>query len=159
MARALSTLRFVPLDASHIPDILEIEREANSAPWSERSFLNETTNPNALFLVALLEGRLVGYGGVWLLIDEAHVTTVAVRAAERRQGIARRLVVQLLDASKERGMTCATLEVRAGNEAAHGLYASLGFQVAARRKGYYPDNNEDALVMWLHGLDAWEPPR
>jgi ribosomal-protein-alanine N-acetyltransferase len=159
MARALSTLRFVPLEQSQVPEILEIEREANSAPWSERSFLNECTNPNAVFLVALLDGVLVAYGGVWLLVDEAHVTTVAVRDSARRQGIARRLVVELLKASKEHGMTCATLEVRAGNEAARGLYESLGFQIAARRKGYYPDNTEDALVMWLHHLDRWEPPR
>lgn len=159
MAQTLATLRFVPLEEAHIPDILEIESEANSAPWSERSFRNERTNPNAIFRVALLGGSVVGYGGVWLLVDEAHVTTVAVRSAERRMGIARRLVVQLLEASKQQGMACATLEVRAGNAAALRLYESLGFQVAARRKGYYPDNGEDALVMWMHRLDTWEPPR
>ena len=157
MARALSTLRFVPLDASHIPHLLAIEAEANSAPWSERSFQNELNHPHGQFLVGVLEGEVIAYGGIWLLVDEAHVTTVAVRADKRRLGIGRRLVVELIRIARERGMVCATLEVRSGNTAAIELYQSLGFTIAARRKGYYPDNREDALVMWRHGLQDGNP--
>lgn len=159
MAGGLATLRFAPLDPGHVPAILEIEREANSAPWSERSFLNELENRHSIFLVTLLGERVVGYGGVWLIVDEAHVTTVAVEAGQRRTGIGRRLVVELMKRSKQAGMLCSTLEVRAGNKAAIALYENLGFTTVARRKGYYPDNQEDALVMWLHRLDEWEPPR
>lgn len=138
--------------------MLEIEKEANPSPWSERSFRNELDHDQGVFLVALVDGKVVGYGGIWLLIDEAHVTTVALAESMRRLGIGRRLVIELLKVSSERGMLCATLEVRASNAPAIALYESLGFKVTARRKKYYPDNKEDALVMWLTGLDAWQPP-
>jgi ribosomal-protein-alanine N-acetyltransferase len=155
---SLATLRFEALDSSQIPAILEIEKEANSAPWTERSFLNELDNPDKIFLVGLLQGKVVAYGGIWLIIDEAHVTTVAVAAEQRQQGIGRRLMVELLDRAKEAGMTCSTLEVRASNEAALRLYRELGYKETARRRRYYPDNNEDAVVMWMYDLQAWSPP-
>ncbi len=155
----LTTLRFEPLNEGHIPAILEIEKEANTAPWSERSFRNELDNQHRIFLVALLAGHVVGYGGVWLIIDESHVTTVAVALEHRRKGIARRLMNDLLIRSKDDGMICSTLEVRAGNEAAIKLYEEMGFRETARRKRYYPDNSEDAVVMWLYDLQGWEPPR
>jgi [ribosomal protein S18]-alanine N-acetyltransferase len=152
------TLRFEPLREEYIPAVLEIEQEANAAPWSERSFLNELTHKNSIFIVALLQGVVVGYGGVWLVVDEAHVTTVAVRQDRRREGIGRQIMIELLRRSKAAGMTCSMLEVRASNEAAVSLYERLGFAVTARRKGYYPDNREDAIVMWMHNLADWEPP-
>jgi ribosomal-protein-alanine N-acetyltransferase len=110
------------------------------------------------FLVADLEGKVVGYAGMWLLIDEVHITTVAVAPEYRRQGIAWRLMVVLLEEAKELGATCSTLEVRAGNTGAITMYERLGYVSAAKRKSYYPDNAEDAVVMWLHGLHEWEPP-
>jgi ribosomal-protein-alanine N-acetyltransferase len=155
---ALSTLRFESLDAAHIPWILEIEKEANSAPWTERSFRNELENPDRIFLVGLVDGRVVAYGGIWLIIDEAHVTTVAVDSAHRQMGIGRSLVIELLERAKAAGMTCSTLEVRAGNDPAIRLYQNLGFNEAARRKRYYPDNHEDAVVMWMYDLQSWSAP-
>lgn len=152
-------LRYEPLAKHHIATILEIEQEANSAPWSEKSFQNELVNPQSVFVVAIGDGKIVGYGGYWRCIDEAHVTTVAIRQDLRRQGLGRSIMRELLLRAKDEGMTCSTLEVRAGNEAAVKLYEGLGYLVAARRKGYYPDNKEDALVMWLHGLESWTPPR
>ncbi|HVL38814.1 MAG TPA: ribosomal protein S18-alanine N-acetyltransferase [Fimbriimonadaceae bacterium] len=134
---------------------MEIEKEANTAPWSERSFRNELDNPHSMFLVAFLGGSLVGYGGIWKVVDEAHVTTVAVAQDARRQGIGRRLMVELLERAKESGMRCSTLECRAGNEAAVRLYEHLGYTITNRRKAYYPDNKEDAIVMWLHDLQSW----
>lgn len=154
----LTTLRFEPLQESHIPAILTIEQEANSAPWSEKSFQNELTNPHKIFLVALVSGQVVGYGGVWLMIDEAHVTNIAVASDFRRAGIGRKLMIDLLNRSKAAGMTCSTLEVRAGNAAAIDLYLKLGYTETARRRRYYPDNQEDAVVMWLYDLQAWEVP-
>ena len=148
-----ATLRFEPLAESHVPAILAIENAVNGSPWSERSFRNEIDHPHGLFRVALEGGEVVGYGAVWLVIDEVHVTNVAVAPAHQRQGIGRRLMVELLRAARETGVVCATLEVRAGNAPAIALYEDLGFETTAVRRGYYPDNKEDALVMWRHGLE------
>lgn len=155
----LKTLRFEPIQESHIAAIMEIEKETNAAPWSERSFRNELDHKYGIFLVGILQGELVAYGGVWLVIDEAHVTTIAVAPAHRREGIGVRLMCELLEKAKEAGMVCSTLEVRAGNEAAIHLYQKLGYNIVATRRGYYPDNKEDAVVMWMYNLDTWEPPR
>jgi len=155
--KIVKTLRFEPLQEVHIAPILEIENRTNSAPWSERSFRNELNHEHGIFLVAFEEGKVVGYGGVWLVIDEAHITTIAVDETRRRHGIGQRLMNQLLGKAKEMGMVCSTLEVRASNEPAVKLYEKLGYATTARRKGYYPDNSEDALVMWLHDLKSWEP--
>lgn len=152
------TLRFEALREEHIQKILEIESRTNGAPWSERAFRNELTHSDRIFLVGLAGGEIAAYGGVWLVIDEAHVTTLAVAESSRRQGIGEALMIQLLDQSKDAGMVCSTLEVRAGNEAALRLYEKLGYREVARRKGYYPDNKEDAVVMWLYDLDQWKAP-
>lgn len=159
MTATTKPLRFETLQEAHIPAILEIEKRTNTAPWSERSFRNELNHAHGIFLTAFLAGEIVGYGGVWLVVDEAHVTTVAVAEEQRRQGIGQKLMVELLERAKARGMTCSTLEVRAGNHPAILLYEKLGFVRSALRKGYYPDNREDAVVMWLHDLVSWEPPR
>ena len=148
-----ATLRFEGLHEAQLPAILEIENVVNGSPWSERSFRNEIDHPHGLFRVALEDGAVVGYGGVWLVIDEAHVTNVAVAPAFQRRGIGRRLMIELLRAARDKGMSCATLEVRAGNAPALHLYESLGFERTAVRRGYYPDNKEDAVVMWRHRLD------
>ncbi|MBS1705014.1 MAG: ribosomal protein S18-alanine N-acetyltransferase [Armatimonadetes bacterium] len=145
-------IRFAALAEEHIPAILEIESKVNSAPWSDRSFRHEITHKDSVFLVMLSDGNVVGYGGIWLVVDEAHVTTIAVSSDYQNQGLGTRLMVELLERAKDAGMTCATLEVRAGNAPAIHLYEKLGFQQAAVRKGYYPDNREDAVVMWLYDL-------
>lgn len=156
---AAKPLRFEALRADHIPRVLEIENRTNGAPWSERAFQNELTHSDRIFLVAISGGSIVGYGGVWLVIDEAHVTTLAVAEELRRQGIGGKLMIELLEKSKESGMVCSTLEVRAGNDPAIKLYEKLGYKQIARRKGYYPDNKEDAIVMWLYDLDSWSAPK
>ncbi len=153
-----STLRLEKFDESHLSALLLIEPTVNTAPWSERAFRNELNHDNGIFRVAIQDGEVVGYGGVWLVIDEAHITTVAVKPEVQRQGIGRRLVIELLSAARDQGMLCSTLEVRAGNDVAIRLYERLGFQQAAVRRKYYPDNQEDAVVMWLYDLKSWEPP-
>lgn len=149
---ATSTLRFERLAEHHIPEVVEIEKAANGSPWSDRAFRNELDHEHSVFLVALEGGEVIGYGGVWLVIDEAHIVNVAVREDRRRHGFGRQLVEKLLEAAKEAGMKTASLEVRAGNEGAIHLYENLGFVTTNRRKRYYPDNREDALVMWLFTL-------
>src|SRR2546423_8298339 len=142
----ITNLRFDTLKEAHVERIIEIEKESNSAPWSDRSFKNEVTNSQSVFLVAFAGSKIVGFGGLWLCVDEAHITTVAVANDYRRNGIGREIMNQLLVRAQESGMTCSTLEVRANNEAAIALYHDLGYVETARRKGYYPDNQEDAVV-------------
>lgn len=147
-------LRFEKLNESHLESILAIERVCNSAPWSERSFRGELDNAQSVFLTAIADGKVVGYAGLWVVIDEGHITTVAVDPDYRRKGIGRKLTKAILEEAREQGVVCATLEVRASNEAAIKLYEGLGFVQSARRRGYYPDNREDAIVMWKHRLDG-----
>src|SRR5690349_13888649 len=132
-----TAIRLEPLNASHIPAILEIEAVSNSAPWSERSFRGEIDHRQSIFLTAFADGKLVGYAGLWIVVDEGHITTVAVHPDYRRSGIGRKLTIEVLDRAKAQGIVCATLEVRASNTAAIQLYESLGFTQAASRKGYY----------------------
>ncbi len=153
----LATLRFVTLDKTHIPKILEIEQSTHSAPWSQRSFENELEHKYGVFLVGFLEGEICAYGGVWILVDEAHVTNVVVRENLRGQGIGRRLMIELLEKARTKGAVCATLEVRASNASAIHLYETLGFVQTTVRKKYYPDNKEDAVVMMLNDLLDWKP--
>lgn len=149
----IATVAFKPIQEEHLPAVLAIEAESNHAPWSEKSFRHELTNKNSIFKVAIDQGNVVGYGGVWLVIDEAHILTLTVRESYRRQGLGRALISNLLKEAHERGMVCATLEVRVSNKAAIALYQSLGFVIEAVRKRYYPDNHEDANIMWLRSLE------
>ena len=155
----MATLTFAPLVEEHLPPILEIEKQTNSSPWSERSFRNELDHAHARFIVAFSGSKIVGYAGMWLVVDEAHITTVAVESASRRQGIGWKLMLELLSDAKQQGMICSTLEVRAGNRPAIQMYEKLGYVRTATRSGYYPDNKEDAAVMWLFELQSWEPPK
>lgn len=146
-------LRFEELQEHHIPTILEIEKLCESSPWSEAAFRNELDHAHSIFLVAIVKGDIVGFGGVWVLADEAHITTIAVHPDQQRQGIGRALMDELISRAKERGAVCSTLEVRAGNVAAITLYEDMGYVRSGLRKRYYPDNNEDAVIMWLHDLE------
>ena len=151
----LATLRFVTLEKTHIPKILEIEQVTHTAPWSQRSFENELEHKYGIFLVGLVDGEVIGYGGVWILVDEAHITNIVVKSDLRGQGIGNRLMIELLTRARSKGAVCATLEVRASNAAAIHLYEKLGFVQATLRKQYYPDNKEDAVVMMLNDLVKW----
>lgn len=139
--------------------VIAIEQASNPSPWSEASFRKEIGNPQSVFLVATQKAEVAGFAGMWLVIDEAHITTVAVAPAQRGLGIGRLLMVEILERAKALGMTCSTLEVRASNDVALGLYERLGYVRTATRKAYYPNQREDAVVMWLHGLRAWSPNR
>lgn len=155
MADNLKTLRIVPLEQKFLPEIIEIEAVNHGAPWSEASFLREIEAPQGLFLVALVAGHVAGYGGGWYVIDEIHVINVSVRPDLQNKGIGRKIMIGLLEGAKTAGMLCSTLEVRAGNAGALHLYESLGYERVAVRKRYYPDNKEDAVVMWLMQLQHW----
>lgn len=128
--------------------VLEIERLSFSSPWPAFAFEQElTANRLAHYRVARLADRVVAFGGIWLMVDEAHITTFGVHPDHRRRGIGRRLLRQLAEVALELGSERMTLEVRVSNEAAQQLYRSFGFHITGRRVAYYSDDGEDALVM------------
>ncbi|MFO7973080.1 MAG: ribosomal protein S18-alanine N-acetyltransferase [Candidatus Hydrogenedentota bacterium] len=142
-------LEFVPLAETHLDEIMEIEVEAYPEPWSRNMFRDEIRGNRSYFYVMLFEGQMVGYGGFWLVLDEAHITSVTIRDQFRGRGLGRQLTHHLLDIAVQVGARIATLEVRETNVKAQNLYASLGFRQIGRRKGYYPRSGEDAIVMLL----------
>ena len=133
----------------HIDDVYEIECASFPLPWSKRDFVKELTeNKLALYIVARCDGVIAGYAGMWHIVNEGHITNVAVAEAWRKRGVGDLLVTRLLALAVEKGMVGVTLEVRMGNVRAMSLYAKHGFKPEGIRKGYYTDTNEDAVIMW-----------
>jgi len=129
-------------------EVQRIEQASFTTPWPENAYRSElVTNRLASYLVARIGGRIVAYGGMWLMVDEAHITTFAVHPAWRRQRIGERLLLAFLDLARDRHAREATLEVRLSNLAARRLYEKYGFRPVGLRPRYYSDNNEDALIM------------
>lgn len=128
--------------------ISDIESKTFARPWSRESFEQELTrNVAARYLVAEVDGKTVGYAGAWIILDESHITNIAVDEAYRSQGIGRKLTEGLIQYLSNLGAAYATLEVRVSNEKAQNLYKSLGFVTVGKRKKYYEDNQEDAYLM------------
>lgn len=130
-------------------DIAALEVICFADPWSKESMEYELAeNPRAVYIVAEVNGHVVGYAGVWGIVDEGHITNVAVSPDYRRKNIGSLLIYHMLKATMQAGLVRHTLEVRAGNVAAQALYRKFGFEEAGVRKGYYQDNGEDAIIMW-----------
>ncbi len=148
-------LRVAPMTISDIPAVHEIERVSFPVPWPAYAFRQELeTNRLARYLVVRAGARTVAYGGIWLMVDEAHVTTFAVLPAWRRRGIGARLMLALVELSAEVGAHVLTLEVRLSNIAARTLYQSFGFRPVGVRPRYYSDNGEDALIMTTDPIES-----
>ncbi|TMU82745.1 ribosomal-protein-alanine N-acetyltransferase [Bacillus sp. BHET2] len=131
--------------------VMDIENQSFSIPWSRDAFLNEIEhNHLSTYLVAEDEEQVVGYCGVWLVVDEAHITNVAVLPDYRGRGMGEGLMRKIMGIASEFGARVMTLEVRVSNAAAQHVYRKLGFQDGGIRKRYYSDNQEDALVMWVN---------
>jgi len=144
-------LNIEPMTHQDLAAVAAIERQSFKDPWSIHSFQTEIeTNRLALYLVARLHERVIAYIGAWIVLNEVHITTLAVDKAYRRLGIASRLVMALVEMTGPRGASCLTLEVRPSNTAALRFYEELGFTVLGRRKYYYAD--EDALIMTKNNL-------
>lgn len=142
---SLSVERMRPED---LEDVLAIERVSFSMPWSRGAFLYEMEQNRVARCWVTREGaRLVGYLCLWEVADELHITNIAVHPATRRRGIGRALLQTVLDEARGRGLRLVVLEVRPSNHEARTLYESFGFRVVGRRRGYYYDTGEDALVM------------
>lgn len=142
-------LVFRSMTMDDIATIVEIERESFASPWSEEAFRNELqSNLFAKYMIMEEEGVILGYGGMWLIVDEAHVTNIAVRAIYRGQGLGKKLLQELMRTALWLGALRMTLEVRVSNETAKSLYRKMGFYPSGIRPAYYSDNMEDALIMW-----------
>jgi ribosomal-protein-alanine N-acetyltransferase len=142
-----------------IAEVAAIDKVSFPTPWSDRTYRQELReNPAAYLYVAEVERRsydassIIGYVGFWFIVDEAHISTIAVRPDWRRQGIGRVLLEYALEQARTLGAELVTLEVREGNQAAIKMYQTFGFLIKGRRRGYYRDNDEDALVMFLDRL-------
>ena len=132
----------------HVASVAELEKICfGTEAWSEKSVTSELTNPLSLWLVAEEENAVAGYVGSQTVMDETDMMNVAVHPDHRRKGIAKALVDALVEALREKGSRCLTLEVRASNAPAIGLYEKLGFQQVGLRKNYYRNPKEDALIL------------
>src|ERR687887_1636377 len=133
--------------------VQEVERASFPVPWPANAFRHELTqNKNAHYIVAREGDRIVGYAGLWLSLDEAHITTFAVLPDYRRRKIGERMLLSLFERAEKLGAEWMTLEVRASNLPAQRLYEKYGFRPAGIRRRYYSDNNEDAIIMWTERL-------
>ena len=136
-----------PMNASHVPQIAQLEKRCFSDPWSEKSIASELENPLSVWLVAVDGGQLIGYVCSQTVLGETDMMNLAVAPEARRQGTGRALVLALVDALTEKGSHSLMLEVRVSNTPAQKLYESLGFSQVGRRPKYYVNPREDALIL------------
>ena len=148
------TITVTPMRRRHLRSVLRIEERTSSTPWSLGLFLAECGRDERLYVVARDGSSVVGYAGMLFVLDEGHITTIAVDPDRHNDRIGTRLLLALLRGAIDRGATGVTLEVRASNEAALALYRRFGFAPAGARRDYYSHPTEDALVLWLHEIDA-----
>jgi len=138
-----------------MPSVIDLDQKSFSLPWPERSFRFElTANSASRCWVAELDGKIVGMIVVWLIIDEAHVATIATHPDFRRRGIGTKLLSHALRLMMDEGASSSFLEVRESNFSAQEMYRKFGYEVSGRRPRYYKDNNEDAILMNLASLKA-----
>ena len=142
---------FRKLTIEDLEDIYYIERASFTSPWTKDAFIHELTeNPYATYIGLEVDGSLVAYGGYWLIIDEAHITNIAMLPEYRGKKLGEKLLRKMLDEIVEHGGIRVSLEVRVSNTVAQNLYRKFGFVTGGISKGYYSDNYEDAIVMWVN---------
>mgnify|MGYP001818360383 CR=1 FL=1 len=157
VARPPVRLTVAEMTAEDIPAVHAIESASFPTPWPPYAFRQELeTNRLARYIVVRAGARVIAYAGIWLMVDEAHVTTFAVLPAYRRRGIGGLLLVELMELSADIGAVVCTLEVRLSNAAARKLYQEFGFKPVGVRPRYYTDNSEDALIMTTDRLSGLE---
>ena len=140
-----------------IPAVVELDKLSFSLPWPERSFRFELSdNTASRCWIVEVDGKIVGMIVAWMLVDEAHIATISTHPDYRRQGIARKLLTYALRYMSKEGAVTSFLEVRETNHAAQDMYHKFGYEVVGRRKRYYKDTDEDAILMTLNGLDRFD---
>jgi ribosomal-protein-alanine N-acetyltransferase len=159
-ASAATKFKLRRMRLSDIDQVHTLEERIFPTPWTRKSYefeLEHNTASEQWIIEAWAEHKewvIVAYTVCWQLGDELHVANLAVAPKYRRRGLGKRLLHHVLERAAEKGMKSATLEVRSGNQAAQSLYTSFGFEVVGRRKRYYSNNHEDALLMQLPSLDG-----
>jgi len=170
MVQLRQQLTLEPMRESDVNTVQEIEREIFATPWPRNAYYRElASRASAHYVVLRHEGivnrpvgyrladfdpSIIGYGGMWRMYDEAHVTTIGVRRDLQHRGYGRVICAGLVQAAYDMGAKWVTLEVRTSNENAMKMYEAFGFKVIGRRKGYYTDNGEDAIVMWSDSIHS-----
>lgn len=150
----INNIEVIPMTEEHLDGVMVIETLSFKIPWSRNAFLDElTTNDMAVYVVAVSGNKVIGYGGLWRIFDEGHITNIAVHPEFRRCGAGSRIMDKLLEICHREGIKSLTLEVRKSNTPAQRLYENYGFKTEGMRKGYYSDTGEDALIMWRHDTD------
>lgn len=138
------------MEERDIAEVVAIEEETFSSPWSADSFLQESKNKNNIYLVVEDNGEVIGYCGLWGVVGEGQITNVAVRKDNRNRGVGKIMLTKLLELGVNQGLESFTLEVRESNKSALRVYQSLGFYSAGIRKNFYTEPTEHAVIMWLH---------
>ena len=142
-------INIIKMEVEHLKEVHKIEEDCFAIPWSEKSFYDELTkNKLAIYVVAKYNNEVVGYGGMWHVITEGHITNIAVKKEYRQKGIGSKIINSLINIAKEKEMIGITLEVRVSNKNALSIYKKNGFMIEGIRKEYYDDNKEDAIIMW-----------
>ncbi|MBB6630975.1 ribosomal protein S18-alanine N-acetyltransferase [Clostridium algidicarnis] len=144
----MSNIKISPMTYEDIDDVLAISFLSFPISWSRESFLTELENNFSYYVVAKSDDVIVGFGGTWIIIDESHITNIAVHPSFRGLGIGELILKSLIDLGKPHFISSMTLEVRASNVVAISLYNKFDFKEEGRRKRYYEDNGEDALILW-----------
>lgn len=139
-----------PMTMDDLDQVMVLENKCFSVPWQAEAFQNEIQkNMLAHYTVLEEDGQIIGYGGVWYIMDEGHITNIAIHPDFRKRGLGKRLVGEMMLQAAKKQIRQMTLEVRVSNIAAISLYESMGFESAGVRPNYYSDNHEDALIMWV----------
>lgn len=143
------------MKTSDIDDILKIESESFSTPWSRNAFLIELKeNKLAKYIVAEINGQVIGYAGIWLILNEGHITNIAVLKEHRQKSVGNKLLEGIIWICIKNNIDSMTLEVRKSNIIAQNLYRKYGFIDSGIRPGYYQDNKEDAIIMWKNNREG-----
>lgn len=149
----MNNIEIVPLKLEHIDSVLAIDRLSFATPWSRESFFHEIDkNKFAKYIAVVKCDRIIGYGGMWIILDEAHITNIAVHPEYRGIGAGNSIIEGLIEICKNERVQSMTLEVRKSNTIAQNLYKKYGFVEEGIRKAYYIDNKEDAIIMWNHNI-------
>lgn len=152
-AQRPSRFKIQPMTTADIAAVTRIERASFTTVWPSDAFHNElSTNKLAHYFVGRYDDRVVAYGGIWVILEDSHVTTLAVDPEYRGRRFGEVLLLRLIDEAIERGAAWITLEVRESNVVAQRLYRKYGFTTVTMRSGYYSDDNESALIMWAGSL-------
>lgn len=149
----ISEVKFSPMTHSDLDQVMEIERDSFPLPWTRQSYANEIVNPASIYIAGKHNDELVSYAGAWIIMGEAHITTIAVARRWQGKGLGRQAFAELARQTILAGANRITLEVRVSNDRAIRIYRKFSLKMVGRRRGYYSDNNEDAAIYWLNDVN------